>query len=58
MSTKRLTEQRADNRSSSEDLKRSINPLPTSNPKNPAPNPFIVGRKPSQTGSNGSNGKK
>ena len=48
MSTKRLLEQRVDNRSSNDDLKRSINTLPTSSPQNPAQNPFIVGRKPSQ----------
>lgn len=53
MSIQKLTEQRVDNRSSNEDLKRSINTLPTSSPKNPAPNPFIVGRKPSQGGTNG-----
>jgi hypothetical protein len=50
MTTKRLVEQRVDNRSSNDDLKRSINTLHTSSPKNPAPNPFIVGRKPSQGG--------
>jgi hypothetical protein len=50
MSTKRLIEQRSDNRTSNDDLKRSINTLPTSSAKNPAPNPFIVGRKPAQNG--------
>jgi hypothetical protein len=48
MSTKRLIEQRVDNGSSNDDLKRSINTLPTSDPKDPAPNPFVVGRKPSK----------
>jgi hypothetical protein len=50
MSTKRLIEQRVDNGSSNDDLKRSINTLPTSDPKDPAPNPFVVGRKPSKGG--------
>jgi hypothetical protein len=50
MATRRLQEQRVDNRSSNDDLKRSINTLPTSSPQNPAPNPFIVGRKPAQNG--------
>jgi hypothetical protein len=58
MSTKRLVEQRVDNRSSNDDLKRSINTLPTSSPQNPAPNPFIVGRKPSHGGSNGKQSSK
>jgi|HubBroStandDraft_4_1064222.scaffolds.fasta_scaffold27404_3 hypothetical protein len=53
MATKRLQEQRVDNRSSNDDLKRSINTLPTSSTQNPAPNPFIVGRKPVQNGGNG-----
>jgi hypothetical protein len=53
MATKRLQEQRVDNRSSNDDLKRSINTLPTSSAQNPAPNPFIVGRRPSQNGGNG-----
>jgi hypothetical protein len=48
MSTKRLIEQHVDNSSSNDDLKRSINTLPTSDPKDPAPNPFVVRRKPSQ----------
>jgi hypothetical protein len=48
------TDQRTDNRSSNDDLKRSINTLPTSDPKNPAPNPFIVGRKLYQPATNGS----
>jgi hypothetical protein len=52
MATKRLQEQRVDNSSSNEDLKRSINTLPTSSTQNPAPNPFIVGRKPAQNGGN------
>jgi hypothetical protein len=55
MTTRRLQEQRVDNRSSNDDLKRSINTLPTSSSENPAPNPFIVGRRPSQNGSNGNN---
>jgi hypothetical protein len=50
MSARKLTEQRADNRSSNDDLKRSINTLPTSSSKNPAPNPFVVGQKPSPNG--------
>lgn len=54
MSRSKANDQRVDNRVSNDDLKRSINTLPTSDPKNPAPNPFIVGRKPSQPGSNGS----
>jgi hypothetical protein len=54
MSTKRLTtDQRVDNRSSNDDLKKSINTLTTSSRENPAPNPFIVGRKFSQGGTNG-----
>jgi hypothetical protein len=53
MATKRLQEQRVDNRSSNDDLKRSINTLPTSSAQNPAPNPFIVGRRPSQNGADG-----
>jgi hypothetical protein len=48
MSTKRLIEQHVDNSSSNDDLKRSINTLPTSDPKDPAPNPFVVRRKSSQ----------
>lgn len=50
MSTKILIKQRANNRTSNDDLKRSINTLPTSSPENPALNPFIVGRKPSLNG--------
>jgi hypothetical protein len=53
MSSKQLLEQRVDNLSSNDDLKRSINTLPTSSPQNPAQNPFIVGRKLSQSGANG-----
>jgi hypothetical protein len=53
MTTRRLQEQRVDNHSSNDDLKRSINTLPTSSPQNPAPNPFIVGRRPTQSGGNG-----
>jgi len=53
MTTRRLQEQRVDNHSSNDDLKRSINTLPTSSSQNPAPNPFIVGRRPSQNGSTG-----
>jgi hypothetical protein len=48
MGTKRLIEQHVDNGSSNDDLKRSINTLPTSDPKDPAPNPFVVGRKPTK----------
>jgi hypothetical protein len=50
MGVKRLIEPRVDNGSTNDDLKRSINTLPTSSPKNPDPNPFIVGRKPSRGG--------
>ena len=50
MGVKQLIEPRVDNGSTNDDLKRSINTLPTSSPKNPDPNPFIVGRKPSQGG--------
>jgi hypothetical protein len=50
MASKRLQEQRVDNHSSNDDLKRSINTLPTSSPQNPAPNPFVVGRRPTQSG--------
>jgi hypothetical protein len=53
MTTRRLQEQRVDNRSSNDDLKKSINTLPTSSPQNPAPNPFIVGRRPSRNGDSG-----
>lgn len=52
MTTRRLQEQRVDNRSSNDDLKRSVNTLPTSSPQNPAPNPFIVGRRPTQSAGN------
>ena len=52
MTTRRLQEQRVDNRSSNDDLKKSINSLPTSSPQNPAPNPFIVGRRLSQNDAN------
>jgi hypothetical protein len=58
MSIRKLTEQRVDNGSSNDDLKRSINALPTSSPKNPAPNPFVVGRKPSQGSTNGKQSNK
>jgi hypothetical protein len=58
MSTRKVIEQGADNSSSNDDLKRSINTLPTSSPKNPAPNPFIVGRKPSQSGNKGKQSSK
>jgi len=51
MTLRRLQEQRVDNGSSNDDLKRSINTLPTSSPQNPAPNPFID-RKPTQSGGN------
>jgi len=54
MSTKKHIVQRADNRTSNDDLKRSINTLPTSSAKNPAPNPFIVGRKPANKGNESS----
>jgi hypothetical protein len=42
MAFKNLPEQRADYGSSNDDLKRGINTLPTSDPKNPAPNPFVI----------------
>jgi hypothetical protein len=53
MSSKQPLEQRVDNLSSNDDLKKSINTLPTSSPQNPAKNPFIARRKPSQGGANG-----
>ena len=46
--TKRLIGQRVDNGSSNDDLNSSINALSTSDPNDPAPNPFVVGRKPSE----------
>jgi hypothetical protein len=52
MTSRRLQEQRVDNHSSNDDLKRSINTLPTSSPQNPAPNPFVVGRTPTRSGGN------
>jgi hypothetical protein len=53
MDSKHLLEQRVDNLSSNDDLKKSINSLPTSSPQNPAPNPFVARRKTSQGGANG-----
>jgi len=53
MNSKHLLEQRVDNLSSNDDLKKSINTLPTSSPQNPAKNPFIARRKTSQGGANG-----
>ena len=44
---KRLVQKKATTqKQTNNDLKRSVNELTTSNPKNPDPNPFVHGRKP------------